>query len=157
VIEMTSRYASASVLSLLLVACGGARESGAGPRPAPTASPAPSADYEPPTVQGTIRRSDLVAVLDAGLGRFLQGVQIEASLDDGRFVGFRLVSLYPDDPRFRSIDLAPGDVVVRVNGQSVERPEQAFQVWDGLRVASQLLVEYLRAGERREIRFDIVD
>jgi type II secretory pathway component PulC len=108
-------------------------------------------------VHGAIRRAELVTVLDAGLGRFLQGVQTEASLDDGRFVGFRLVSIYPDDPRFRSIDLKPGDVVVRVNGQSVERPEQAFQVWDGLRVASQLLIEYLRAGERREIRFDIVD
>jgi hypothetical protein len=152
---------AASIVLALLAACGGAPPSADTPADARGADGADGTDdvgsYEAPVVHGAIRRADLLPVLDAGLGRFLQGVETEASLVDGRFVGFRLVSLYPDDPRFRGIDLAPGDVVVRVNGMSVERPEQAFQVWDGLRVASQLLIEYLREGERREIRFDIVD
>lgn len=106
---------------------------------------------------GTIVRRDLVAVLDGGLGRFLQGVTTEPHLQHGRFVGFRVVRLYPDDPRFASLPLQPGDTVTRINGMSIERPEQALQAWSSLRVASQLLVEYLHDGEPRKLRFDIVD
>jgi type II secretory pathway component PulC len=140
-------------IGVLASACGGASTA----PPATAAGEGERVVYAPPTVTGAIRRADLLPVLDAGLGRFLQGVETEPALADGRFVGFRLVALYPSDPRFQDIGLGPGDVVTRVNGQSIERPEGAFQVWDGLRVASQLLIEYVRGDERRELRFDIVD
>ena len=147
-----------SSLLLALTACGGASgAAGTTPASSEDVAGADAQAYEAPAVQGAIQRADLLPVLDAGLGRFLQGIEAEPALEGGRFVGFRVVTLYPNDPRFRAVDLGPGDVVLRVNGQSVERPEQAFQVWDGLRVASQLLIEYLREGERRELRFDIVD
>jgi type II secretory pathway component PulC len=110
-----------------------------------------------PVTRGSIGRGDLVAVLDAGLGRFLQGVGTEAHLDSGRFVGFRLTRLYPDDERFSAVDLRAGDTVVRVNGRSIERPEQAMRVWQELRVASELMIEYVRSGEPRELRFTIED
>lgn len=133
----------------------GQAEPTAGLEPPPPGEPAPQP--EPLPRQQAIARADLVPVLDAGLGRFLQGVSTEASLVDGRFVGFRILSLYPNDPRFRGVDLRPGDVVTRVNGTSIERPEGAFEVWNGLRVSSELMIEYLRDGERRELRYPIVD
>jgi len=131
----------------------------------PAPSPASAGDealprevaHTPRVVSGEIARADLEPVLEAGLGRFLQGVGVEPDLREGRFVGFRLTRLYPADPRFADLDLGPGDTVLRVNGQSIERPEQALQVWNSLRVASELMVEYLRDGERRELRFAIVD
>ncbi len=96
-------------------------------------------------------------MLERGLGRFLQGVETEPFRENGRFVGFRLVTFYPDDPGLSSLDLHAGDVVLRVNGQPIERPEQASRVWDSLRVASELVVEYRRGDEPRELRFTIVD
>jgi hypothetical protein len=111
----------------------------------------------PPARQGEIVRAELLPVLDAGLGRFLGGVRVEAALTDGRFDGYRVVTIYPEDPRFAELPLLPGDIVVRVNGESIERPEQAFLVWNGLRVASELMIEYVRGGERRELRYVIVD
>lgn len=116
-----------------------------------------SVPAEGPATDGRIERAALLPVLDAGLGRFLQGVQTEPVLEDGHFVGFRLLSLWPDDPRFAHAGLAKGDVIVRVNGQSIEHPDDAQQVWGGLRVASELYIEYLRDGEPRELRFAIVD
>jgi len=147
-------------LSVLLLAlgCGGASAD-----PEPTTPPAATAEsdpvpaYEPPVTSGTILRAELAPVLDAGLGRFLQGVVTEPRLEAGDFVGFEIVSLYPDDPRFARLELQPGDVVTRVNGQSIERPEHALAVWSSLRVASQLLVEFRHEGEPRELRFEIVD
>jgi S1-C subfamily serine protease len=141
------------MLATALEGCGG---SDAVRRPSPVARAAP-VEAPPAEPSGLIARAELALVLEGGLGRFLQGVETEPALDDGRFVGFRLISLYPDDPRFRDLDLEPGDVIVRVNGESIERPEQAVAVWNSLRVASELWIEYLRGRERRELRFPIVD
>lgn len=118
---------------------------------------AASLEYESPVVQGEIPRDQLVGVLERGLGHFLRGVATEPHLQDGEFVGFRVVAMYPDDPRFARLDLQPGDVVTRINGQSIERPEQAFEVWSSLHVSSELLVDYLKDGEERSLRFAIVD
>lgn len=152
-----------TMLLLLAVGCGA---SAAESRPAPTArsvaTPEPSTEATPTAPaeiasRGTIVRGDLIAVLDAGLGRFLQGVTTEPHMEGGRFIGFRLIRLYPDDPRFASLELQPGDTVTRINGIAIERPEHALEAWSSLRVASQLLVEYLHDGEPRELRFEIVD
>lgn len=142
----------------LVLGCGGTSADSEPTTPAPaTAEAEPVPVYEPPVTSGTILRAELAPVLDAGLGRFLQGVVTEPHLEGGDFVGFQIVSLYPDDPRFARLDLQPGDVVTRVNGQSIERPEHALAVWSSLRVASQLLVEYRHEGEPKELRFEIVD
>ena len=143
---------------VLLLGCGGASSDPEPTTPTPTtaeAEPAPA--YEPPVTSGTILRAELAPVIDAGLGRFLQGVVTEPHMEGGDFVGFEIVSLYPDDPRFARLELQPGDVVTRVNGQSIERPEHALAVWSSLRVASQLLVEFRHEGEAKELRFEIVD
>jgi S1-C subfamily serine protease len=149
-----------TLFSLPIAACGGS--SAEGPSAQTAQAPAPSEPVAeepppPPSVEGEISRADLTVVLDAGLGRFLQGVVTEPELDNGRFMGFRIVSLYPDDDRMRSVDLAAGDVITLVNGQPIERPEQAMRVWSSLRVASELLVDYRREGEERQLRFAIVD
>ncbi|HSN81040.1 MAG TPA: hypothetical protein VLS88_00560 [Polyangiales bacterium] len=106
---------------------------------------------------GTISRTELLAVLDRGLGRFLQHVETEPAFHKGSFVGFRIVSLFPGEPAFASLDLRPGDTVTRVNGKPIERPEQAAAVWRDLRTASKLVVDYRRGGEPLALQFEIVD
>ena len=105
--------------------------------------------------EGTIARADLDVVLAQGIGRFLQRVTTEPHLDAGRFVGFRFTEMHSEI--FTGIDLRPGDTLLSVNGHSIERPEEAMQIWSALRVASELTVEYLREGERRQLRFAIAE
>jgi len=146
---------------LVLSSCSGASASRSAARPtaARAASPAPAPAVAEASGGATITRAQLEAVLDGGLGRFLGRVETEPAREAGQFVGFRIVALegglVSADPA--SSCVRAGDVVVRVNGQIIERPEQAFSVWEGLRVASTLAIEYLRAGQRREARFEIVD
>jgi hypothetical protein len=126
--------------------------------PADGQKPESSLDASYPRVStGVISRDELVPVLDGGLGRFLQNVQTDPVFHKGAFVGFRIVSLFPGEPAFASLDLRPGDTVTRINGRRIERPEQAAAVWEDLRTASNLVVDYRRDSERHALRFTIVD
>jgi len=129
-----------------------------GAPPATEQKPESSLDQSYPRVStGIISREELLPVLDGGLGRFLQNVETEPDFHKGAFVGFRIVSLFPGEPAFASLDLRAGDTVTRINGRSIERPEQAAAVWESLRTASDLVVDYRRDGEKHALRFAIVD
>ena len=74
-----------------------------------------------------------------------------------RFTGWLIKSLYPNDPCYQDIDLRPGDVVQKVNGKSIEKPEQAFDVAESLRTAPDIVVDFLRDGKPQRITIVIVD
>jgi type II secretory pathway component PulC len=146
-----------AVLSLVLFACA---ENGLPPdSPAGMSDLSASPPEPPPLPPNTLRRSDVKRAVAEGVGAFLQHLE----LDDrpvflaGKFHGFRVTALR-GDPRFwRGVDLRPGDVVTRVNGLAIERPEDAQQALQSLEVASELRVEIERGGESRELRFAIID
>jgi len=126
--------------------------------PAKEQKPESSFDQVSPRVfSGIILRDELLPVLDEGLGRFLQNVDTEPDFHQGAFVGFRIVSLFPGEPAFASLDLRVGDTVTRINGKPIERPEQAAAVWEDLRTASDLVVDYQRNGEKHALHFTIAD
>ncbi|MEZ4338645.1 MAG: hypothetical protein R3B82_18665 [Sandaracinaceae bacterium] len=139
---------------LVLVGCGGAATPEAR-EPAAEASVTTPAPTAPPRSEGTIARAELDQVLAGGIGRFLQRFETEPHLDDGRFVGFRFTAIHSE--LFQGVDLQPGDTILSVNGMRIERPEEALQVWNALRVASELTVEFLREGERHQLRFAIAE
>jgi hypothetical protein len=127
-----------------------------GRRPAPEpAEPAPAPVAR--VREGRIDRAVLDRVLDAGPGVFLAGLEVDADVEGKRFHGWRVVSFFPQDPRYAGVDLVPGDLVVRVNGRVIVRPEHFQEVWDGLRRANALVVEITRGGERFLLQYAIVD
>jgi hypothetical protein len=103
---------------------------------------------------GSIPRSTLIAVLSSGVGRFLQKVRAEPHLQSGRFVGWRLVTLFDGE---RAGALQRGDTVIRVNGQGIERPEQFKEVWDKLASEPELVLLVQRDGRQSELHYRIVD
>jgi type II secretory pathway component PulC len=105
----------------------------------------------------SLARSAVQAALEAGPGAFLQSLTVDEHpvFVAGKFHGFRITALQGES--WKGVDLRPGDVVTRVNGFSIEHPEDAAEAFYSLRVASELRVEYEREGVPREIRFGIVD
>jgi len=118
---------------------------------------APEPARLPPLRSSAIARATLDAVLDAGPGAFLRGVQVDAELMDRRLRGWRIRRFWPGDPRFARVDLAPGDLVLSVNGRLIVRPEHLQRVWDSLHEANQLVVEVERAGSVYKLEYTIVD
>jgi len=105
---------------------------------------------------GTLTKAALRAELSRGVGRFLQNVRTEAVLSHGQFVGWRLLALFPKRGDVHVSVLKPGDVVLRVNGESIERPEAFKRVWDSLDTARELVIEIERDGQRSALHYSIV-
>jgi hypothetical protein len=101
---------------------------------------------------GSIDRAGLIAIVDQGLGRFFGHLRLAPVMDGKRFVGFAVAGI---DPAWGDIGLRPGDIIQRVNGQVIERPEQAMAAFESLRVASEVMVEITRAGVPATLRFRI--
>ena len=139
----------------LVVACGGE----APPPKVPVQNAVAATDTASmPAPSGTLKRSDVRSAMSAGLGMFLQRVTFDVDhpvFRDHRFVGFRITELKGSG--WETVDLKPGDVVMGVNGFSVERPEQAQQAFLSLAVASELRVDYERDEQPHTLRLAIVD
>jgi S1-C subfamily serine protease len=141
------------------------------PRPAPAATaetpaapaaPRPVADQSravaPPGKglrTGTIARARLVAVLDAGPGTFLRQLEVAPRMAGDRFVGWQLVQLLDRSGPLHDVDLAPGDVLLAVNGKPVARPEQLQALWDSLRTANEVIAQLWRGDQQLELRFAV--
>jgi S1-C subfamily serine protease len=168
---MTRARARLAVAGALAIGLGGCATAGAPAGPPPGAALVESgavaeAAGPPPAAPATcdarlgadrLRRSAIVRAVDAGLGIWLQTVSVDPKLDRGRFRGWIVRSLRPGDICYRDIDLRADDVVTRVNGRSVEHPEDAHEVWVGLRTSRELVVDFLRADQAHTLRFTIVD
>jgi S1-C subfamily serine protease len=101
-------------------------------------------------------RKDVDTVLDEGLGRFLQKVALEPEVQQGAFIGFRVVELRPPS-WWQGVDIKAGDVVTLVNGMPIEQPTEAHAAFESLRKSDKLTVKYLRGSETRELSFSILD
>lgn len=177
---MAVRDSAQNVLSRLLfvsavsglVACAGA------PRPEPQstalaaggddtaaeAQPAPEASGDDhsltlgasgaPEYLGVIDRAGLRAIVDQGLGRVLARLQLSPVLLKGKFQGFRVNQI---DPAWAASGVAVNDVLRRLNGAPIERPEQAMAAFESLRVASELALELSREGQILSLRYRIED
>ena len=72
----------------------------------------------------------------------------ETFAKDGRFAGWRITGL-PEE--WRSIDLRPGDVVSRVNGKTLETPEEAWDAWKSVAGAKEIKLAIVRDGAPRDL------
>ena len=105
---------------------------------------------------GTNARDKLIAVLDAGPGMFLRQFEVTAKMSGDRFVGWELVQLVDKQTNpLYDIDLAPGDVLLTINGKMIARPDQLQTVWDGLRTADTVTAQLWRGQTKLTLEFSV--
>jgi type II secretory pathway component PulC len=159
-----------SVLAVLwvtstLLACGGARPARSASETQTASSSSPtvaSASDTPPAATarrpGPLTRSEADALVAQGLGAWLARVRVAPVFQTGHFVGFRLEAARDLDAwHAAGADVRVGDVIQRVNGIRMERPEQALWAFERLRIAQAIEVQLLRDGSTVTVRSPIVD
>jgi hypothetical protein len=109
-----------------------------------------------PAPAGSLWRHDVNAAIDKGLGHFLQRVEVEPAFADDKFQGFKILQLHPM-AWWQGVDILPGDIVLSLNGMPIERATEAYAAFESLRTARELRVLYLRNGQRRELKYAIVE
>lgn len=132
---------------LALAACGASEPAWEDDFPAPS-SAAPAAPARPKSPPGRFARDEVDEVLLQGPARFLQRVAPEEVIRNGAFIGWRVVAM-PNE--WGQVALKPGDVVTRVNGTAIERPDDLWTVWLDLATARELRVAYERDGAAKEL------
>ncbi len=104
---------------------------------------------------GTIPRDRLIAVLDQGPATFLRQVEVTPRLSGERFVGWQLVQLNDRTSPLVDVDVAPGDVLLAINGKPLSRPDQLQSVWDSLRTANMVSAQLWRGETQLTLEFAI--
>jgi type II secretory pathway component PulC len=104
---------------------------------------------------GTIARSRLLAVLDAGPGSFLRQLEVAPKKQGDRFVGWELVQVIDRSSPLIDVDLVVGDVLLAINGKPISRPDQLQTVWDSLRTANEVTAQLWRGDAQLTIAFTV--
>ena len=134
---------------------GGTRDSKAEATPVAVVRERPVAPQGKGLRSGTIERSRLIAVLDSGPGAFLRQLEVTPRMDGQRFVGWQLVQLLDRSGPLVDVDVAPGDVLLAINGKPLSRPDQLQAVWDSLRTANELDADLWRGSDKLQLAFKI--
>lgn len=124
------------------------------PAPMPSASPPLGANirslgaehYELPRPALDEALSNLESLV--GLAR------VVPAFVDGRAVGFRLFAVKPDSLLTR-LGLQNGDLIERINGLELTSPRQGMELYAELRDRPVIVVELLRGGARRSLRYEV--
>ena len=73
---------------------------------------------------------------------------------DGKYQGFRLVGLTPNS-LLRAIGLESGDLVTRVNGQDIDTPNKALQLFEQLRSSPTITLDIERRGQKVTMTYKV--
>ena len=144
----------AAALALAILACGESPTPKAPSSEAPSTAPTTTAAAAPITTT-SLKRSGVKRTIAKGLGYFLQEVTVEdyPVMTGGKFHGFKIKAITGD----WGVDLRPGDVITRVNGMSIEHPEDADSALRSLEKAKSLKVDFDRDGKPLSLELPIVD
>lgn len=136
-----------------------------GDDPMPVAAASPEAPEAARTMAAPVRprpprtifQDELRRATGPGPSYLLRQLGPEPFRYEGRFVGWEITQLYPDDPELcgQGCDLAVGDVVLGVNGHRLQTPQELSDVLAALPSWTQLRVQSLRGGQRRDVTYAI--
>lgn len=101
------------------------------------------------TVDGTFvqkKLQDLPDLLQTASGQF--------SFTNGRIDGYRILDVEPDS-LFTQFGIRPGDLIKSVNGQPLDSPAKAMELFNDLKNSPQIKMSINRGGRDEDVTFNI--
>ena len=106
----------------------------------------------------TMRRSD-IAKYTADLGSILQQARMVPNIvpgSGGRVDGFRFVAIQPNSI-YEKLGFKPMDVIKAVNGEAVNSPTKAMELYNALKSEGRISLKVERNGREEDFKYDISD
>ncbi|MBX3022415.1 MAG: PDZ domain-containing protein [Bdellovibrionales bacterium] len=106
----------------------------------------------------TMRRSD-INKYTSDLGSILQQARMVPNIipgSGGRVDGFRFVAIQPGSI-YEKLGFKPMDVIKKVNGEDVNSPTKAMELYNALKTENRLQLSVERNGREETFKYDIPD
>lgn len=115
--------------------------------------PSPLASGEGPQQTISLQRS-MVEESFNDMNRLMTEIAITPNMEDGQVNGLSLNRISPNSI-FRRMGLRNGDVLLGVNGQPIQSPEDAMQMYQSIKSSSEVQVQVRRRGQDRTITYNL--
>lgn len=129
---------------------------GPAPEPAPPPPETPPADSDPAAAlkrRITLQRSQIESSM-GNISQLMGEARIEPNIINGNPDGLLISDVKPNS-LFRRMGLRNGDVIVGVDGKSIETVEDALRLYENLRSAEGASLEIKRKGQSQTIEYRI--
>ena len=73
---------------------------------------------------------------------------------NGKYQGFKLIGVRPGS-LYRSIGIRSGDIVKRINGEEINSPNKAIQLFEKLRNEGNIALDIERRGQAKTLQYNI--
>jgi len=100
-----------------------------------------------------INREDVTAAV-GNINQFMTQARLKPHFEMGRPVGYSLSEIVPGS-LIEKLGLRNQDVIKKVNGLPISRPEEVFQAYSQLQRDSNIEIEIERAGRSEVFRYEI--
>jgi general secretion pathway protein C len=125
-------------------------------RPRPMASPPPPAGEVVKKLSANrflVNREDVSSAV-GNINQFMTQARIKPNFVTGRPSGFSVFEIQPGS-LMEKLGLQNNDVVKKVNGQAINKPEDVFQAYSQLQRDSNIELEIERGGRSEILRYEI--
>lgn len=104
----------------------------------------------------TLSRAEVRQKVFNNMDNALQGLQAGPERVNGQIVGYRLITVRPQNILFR-LGARSGDIVKRVNGQVLDSTQKLMSMWETIKNDPKITVDIERQGKSIKYDFNITD
>lgn len=90
----------------------------------------------------------------ADMQKLQQDARVVPHYKDKDYAGFKLVGVRPGS-LYRALGIRSGDVITSVNGDKIDSPNKALQLFEQLKSSSNIAVEIERRGQPKTLNYTI--
>lgn len=80
--------------------------------------------------------------------------RIVPNYQNGKYEGFKLIGIRPNS-LYRAIGIQSGDIIKRVNGEELNTPNKAIELFDKLRTSPSIILDIERRGQNMSLNYKI--
>jgi type II secretory pathway component PulC len=91
----------------------------------------------------------------AGPQQFVAKVKVHPVMKAGQFLGYAIENFPSNELAYQNWNLQRDDIILSVNGLSLETPADFMNAWASLKKAKSLQIEYIRNGQTKKESWSI--
>jgi type II secretion system protein C len=122
----------------------------------PSAKNAPLEGASGGNIKRNISRSEMQQKVMNNIDNAMQGIQAGPHRVNDQIEGFKIIRIRPYNILFE-YGIRSGDIIKRINGKKVDSTEKLFNMWQGMKNESKMIIDLDRNGQIMTFELNITD